>query len=282
MKLRFNAENMVWIIRILLILFVVKLFWFAVELVWFSAEGIDHAESHNAKPLYYKIKLTPNKMPAPKKEIVKKPVGSIKDISLLAIYNASDITVVTIKYKGKTKVLGRGDEVNGFILDGAGSDFATFRKNGKTYQVDLIKTKRRGVGTIQRVPLASDHHTADSSEKGKDIEGEVTDAGDHKIVDRELFDHYIKNMDDIYRNIGIREIKEGNQIKGFQITFVRRGSPFAKLGVKRGDIIKSVNGQELTSYNAAFSVYKNMGDVQNVTLVIQRGNKEMELEYEVN
>ncbi len=114
------------------------------------------------------------------------------------------------------------------------------------------------------------------------VEGEVVDAGDHKIIDKSLVDHYAKNMDDIYKNIGIKEIKKGNDLQGFSISFIRKGSPFAKLGIQRGDVIKAINGQQIDSYNAAFDVYKNISDISNLTLVIERGKEEMELEYEVN
>jgi len=278
MRFKFKAEYLSLILRIAILFLIVKLLWLAAELIWFPAQGVNHADDHHAKPLYYKVKLTPNKS-APPKPANKKPVGSIKDITLLAIYNASDVTVVTIKYKGKTKVLGRGESINGFVLERAGNDFAIFSKNNKTYQVQLIKSKRKGTGDIQ---LVVPKKVKKRVEEPGDPEGEIVDVGDHKIVDKSLFDHYVKNMDDIYKNIGIQEIKKGNRIEGFKITFVRRGSPFAKLGVQRGDILKSINGQELTSYSAAFDAYKNMNDVQNVTLVIQRGNKEMELEYEIN
>ena len=120
------------------------------------------------------------------------------------------------------------------------------------------------------------------SPSGDKVEGDVVDAGDHKIIDKSLMDHYAKNMDDIYKNIGIVEVKKGNILEGFRISFIRKGSPFAKLGVKRGDIIKAINGQKIDSYNAAFGVYKNISNIDNLTLVIQRGKEEMELEYEVN
>jgi general secretion pathway protein C len=266
-------------LRVLVLLLAVKIVWFIAEMIWFPAEGVNHADDRHAKPLYYKVKLTTNKTVAPP-VVKKKPVGSIKDIKLLGVYSAPDVTVVTIKYKGKTKVLGRGDAVNGFTLEGAGNDFATFSKNGKMYRVDLIKPKRKGSGSIESVPTPKTDHKADSG--GNEDEGEIIDVGDHKIVERSLFDHYVTHMDDIYKNIGIKEIKKGGKIEGFKITFVKRGSPFAKLGVQRGDIIKSVNGQELTSYNAAMEVYRSMNDVQNITLEIQRGDQKMELEYEIN
>jgi general secretion pathway protein C len=239
---------------------------------------VNQAEEVGGKSLYYRVELSSNKAPVPKK-VDKQPAGSIKDIELLAIYNASDTTVVTVMHKNKTKVLARGEEINGFTLEGAGSNYATFSKKGKNYRVDLIKGKKgTGSGSIRTVMPATSSDVAAASR----TEGEVTDAGDHKIVDRSLLEHYAKNMDDIYKNIGIAEIKEGSTLKGFKITFVKRGSPFAKLGVRRGDIIKSINGQEINSYNAAFNVYKNIGDVENLTLVIKRGKEEMELEYEIN
>jgi len=267
------------LLGILVLLLTVKLLWTAVEIIWLPTKGVNHAENSRVKPLYYKVKIAADKKVTPIR-VEKKPVGSIKDIQLLAIYNASDVTVVTVIYKGKTKVLGRGDVINGFTLEGAGSDYATFSKNGKAYRVDLIKSKQKGIGSIKPVPFSATKKPP--KEFAKEPEGEIVDAGDHKIIDRSLFDHYVKNMNDIYKNIGIKEIKKGNQIDGFQITFVRRGTPFSKLGIKRGDILKSVNGEELTSYNAAFEAYKAMNDAQNVTVVIQRGNKTMELEYEIN
>ncbi len=268
-----------WVVISLLVVLSVKLLWLAVELKMLPSTGVEQAEEVGGKPLYYRVELSSNRAPAPKKVKKRVPVGSIRDIKLLAVYNAEDATVVTVMYKRKTKVLARGEEINGFILEGAGNTYATFSKNGKNYRVDLIKGKRgSGSGSIRNViPITSSRGPAAAK-----VEGEVTDAGDHKIVDRSLLEHYANNMDDIYKNIGIAEVKEGNTLKGFKITFVKRGSPFAKLGVRRGDIIKSINGQEITSYNAAFNVYRNIGEMDNLTLVIKRGKEEMELEYEIN
>jgi general secretion pathway protein C len=276
MKDLFKSQNFKKLFSILILLVLVKLLWFAVKITWLSSSGVEHTDEINNKSLYYRVKLTPNEAPAPVKKRVVKIAGSIKDIRLLAIYNSQDMTVITVEYKKKSKVLSRGDEINGFVLEGAGNNFATFIKDSKTYRVDLFKSKKNSSTGSSIKPVS---HT---SKKMKKAEGEITDAGDHKIIDRSLLDHYAKNIDDIYKNIGIAEVKKGGKLKGFRITFVRRGSPFAELGVKRGDVIKSINGQELNSYNAAFDMYKNIEDIENLTMVIKRGKEEMELEYEIN
>ena len=281
MKDLFKPQNFKTFLTYLLLLLIVKLVWFVVEVVWLSASGVEYIEQKSIKALYYRVKLTPNEIPVPKKQTPKKvpkAIGTIKEIKLLAIYNASDATVVTVEYKKKTKVLSKGDKVNGFVLEGAGSNYATFSKNGKNYSIILFEGKKGK----NRARLVSDNGSSSVSNTSLNrVQGDVTDVGDHKIIDKSLIDHYAKNMDDIYKNIGISDIKKGNEIQ-FRISFVRKGSPFAKLGLKRDDIIKSINGEEINSYNTAFNIYKNIQNIDNLTLVIIRGKDEMELEYEIN
>jgi len=277
MKHLFKPEVVKGLWSLLILLLVVKMVWFVVAVLWLPTIGVEHSEDKGGKALYYRVKLSPNEAPAP--TTTKRPVqtaGSIKDIKLLAIYNASNVTVVTVEHKRKTTVLAKGEAINGFVLEGAGSNYATFSKNSKTYKITLI-ISTKGDTSIKRAKPSP----VTTSSRNK-VEGDVVDAGDHKIIDKSLIDHYATNMDDIYKNIGIKEIKKAGKLEGFSISFIRKGSPFAKLGVKRGDIIKAINGQKIDSYNAAFGVYKNISNIENLTLVIERGKEEMELEYEVN
>jgi general secretion pathway protein C len=277
MKHLFKPQVVKGLWSLLILLLVIKILWFVVAVVWLPTSGVEHAEDKGAKALYYRVKLSPNEAPVP--TTTKKPLqtaGSIKDIKLLAIYNASDVTVVTVEHKRKTKVLAKGEAINGFVLEGAANDYATFSKNAKTYNIALFMSTKGDKAITSAKPSS----TATQTESK--VIGDVVNAGDHKIVDKSLIDHYAKNMDDIYKNIGIEEVKKGNDLQGFRISFVRKGSPFSKLGVKKGDVIKAINGQKIDSYNAAFGVYKNISNINNLTLVIERDKEEMELEYEVN
>jgi len=279
MKHLFDQARISLLIRVLLILLLVKLVWFIVELVWLPSTGVDHIEEVRAKPLYYRVRLASSpvksKAPKPKK---RKPqtAGSIKDITLLAIYKDGETVVVTVKYKGKSKVLGRGEKINGFTLEDAGRTYALFSKKGKTYEISL-KPLSKSNGSISTVRSAS------PSQTDRTVESDgIVDAGDRKIVDRALIDRYTHNIDDIYKNIGVQEVKGKDGIEGFKVTFVKRKSPFAQLGLKRGDIITAINGEPLNSYSAALNIYSHMKEIQNLTLTIKRRNQEMELEYEIN
>ena len=280
MKHLFKPQIFKSLLTVLVLLLIVKTLWFVVEILWLPTTGIDQPNNKGGKALYYRVKLTPNEVIAPvHKAPVVKQTSSIDEIKLLAIYNTSTETVVTVKYKGKTKVLARGEDINGYVLKGAGSNFATFSKNSKSYKVMILKGKNFGNGKMTSSMATPVPKSSKASDKPI---GEITDAGDHRVIDRSLLEHYANNMDDIYKNIGITELKEGSNLKGFRITFVKKDSPFEKLGIHREDVIKSINGQEINSYNAAFEAYKNIKNIDNLTLVVQRGKEEMELEYEIN
>ncbi|SFV71186.1 General secretion pathway protein C [hydrothermal vent metagenome] len=279
MKNLFKPEMIKMAMSMLVLLLVIKLSWFVVQVLFLSVVDIDQAKDQSTKALYYRAKLTPSDVAVPVKKTVKvapKIQGRIKEITLLAIYNDEDISIITILYKKSSKVLGIGDVISGFVFEGAGNDFAMFSKANKNYKVMLVK-KGKSLSTVSNEALK-----IPSTSPSKKPLGEVVNEGGTKIIDRSLLEHYATNMDDIYKNIGITELKDGKKLSGFKINFIRKDSPFAKLGIRRNDTIKSINGQKMTSYNAGFAVYKDIKSADNLTLVIIRNNEEMELEYEIN
>jgi len=251
----------------------VKIVYVLIESFVLPNEGVNHTVDSSVKPLYYKVKLDKQENIYNGKKTSKKHISSIRDIKLIAIYASDDTVVVTVVYRGKTQVLSKGDKVNGFKLIAGTSSYALFEKNGKSYKVDLAEHKINGRSSIN--VISSKAHT-DTTPK---VEEEPMQEEDN-VIEKDVFNHFINNMDDIYKNIGIREVKQGNK-KLFKVAFIRRGSPFAKLGIRRGDIIKSINGQTIDSYNAAFTAYRSLKDADSLDVVVMRNNKELELEYEI-
>jgi general secretion pathway protein C len=253
--------------------------WFVISLMFLPKEGMEHIEITRAKPLYYRTKLANQlkKIEAPKKVVKKAPViPSMQGIKLLALYNSKEALVVTVEKMAKTKVLSKGEDIDGFKLSSAGADYAIFTKNGKEFKLLLNKEKLKTTSFI--TPSISKKEKPKKKIKNKIIDNED---GTEKIVSKGLLTSYTKDIDKVWKDIGVGEHKVNGVLDGFKVNFVKRGSDFEKLGLKRGDILKSVNGQELNSYNAAFSFYKEMNNIENLTLSIKRNNQDMELEYEI-
>ncbi len=281
MKTLFSPRNIKLLIFILSLMLLVKLGWFITEMTILSARGVDYMKPSGTKSLYYRTRFAAQKLK--QEQVTKKvPLSDIKSIKLLAIYHSQNRVVVTVSKKGKTSVMVRGDKIDGYVLEAATAQEAIFLRDGKSYRVRLIESAGNSKGKSSVRYVSDKPSKSTKPEKQTVPKGEVTEADGLTIVDRTLLDHYSKNMNDIWKNIGIKEIKEGDKIKGFKVNFVKRGSDFSKLGLRRGDVIKSINGQELNSYNSAFEIYKNIDTMDGLTLKIKRGKEEMELEYEIN
>lgn len=194
-------------------------------------------------------------------------------LTLLGIYQSQDDVVVTVQKGEKTRVLSKGETISGYKLVDATRDEAFFEKNGKNFTLKF-KTKRpssssKAVVTPVAIP------------QKEEPKAQIVDQGNIKIVKRDMIEDYMKKPKDIWKDIGISEIKNGKDITGFRVRFVRKDSGFEKLGIQRGDIILAINGERLDSYQDAFSAYKNIQTIENLTLTIKRKNQEMELDYEI-
>jgi general secretion pathway protein C len=249
-------------------------------MIFLPTSGVEQAKVSKVKPLFYRVKLASKAKqikattPTP---IVKTPtIGTMKGITLLALYNASDALVVTVEKAKKTKVLSKGENIDGFVLSSAGTNYAIFTKNKKEFKLVLLGSKLKSSIGKKSTKKA----TIPSQESKKNAITE-SDYGTGKVVSKGLLASYTKDIDKVWKDIGIGEYKVNNQLQGFKVNFIKKGSDFEKLGLKKGDILKSINGQELNSYNAAFSFYKEMESVENLTISIKRNNQDMELEYEI-
>jgi len=275
-------QNLITSLKIILIvLVIIKIVWVVLEKLFLPQSGVEHIEKIGGNALYYRVRLTPNQASAPQviKKVVKAIViSSIRDIILIAIYNSDNDSVVTLLYRGKTEVLSRKDVINGFTLEGATNDYAIFSKSNKKYKLFLKKSSKGNKSYKVNTPA----YIPPTPVVKKNENDGVINVGDRRLVSKSLVEHYTKNLKDVYKNIGIAEIKDKTGFKGFRISFIRKGSVFDQLGVNRGDIIKTVNGIKIDSYQSAFAVYKKVGDITNLTMVVERNNQEVELEYEVN
>jgi general secretion pathway protein C len=93
-----------------------------------------------------------------------------------------------------------------------------------------------------------------------------------------------KVLDNAGKLIGIAAVTpkiEGGQSIGMEIRGVRPNTLLTKLGIQNGDILESVNGQSLTSPDAALGAYSTLRTADKFTLSIRRGNRAMMVNYRV-
>ena len=93
-------------------------------------------------------------------------------------------------------------------------------------------------------------------------------------VRRNLFDDFMKSRKEI-KSIGFAVSSKG----GFQATRVEDDGLFASLGLEAGDIIKSVNHQELRSIADVVGIYQQMEKYESVELSLERQGQKIYYYY---
>ena len=282
MKQLFSSKGFSYAILMLSSMAVIKLIWVVIASLLLPLTTIEIDSIDEVKPLYYRVSLAKksNKIISKPKTVTKKHTtkhSTMRGIRLIGIYIDDDITVVTIEKLSKRVVLSKGEEFKGFKLIRATKEYAIFSKRGKEYKLEFIKNKK----SVNRKSKSIIKEVEDTLKPKIESKNEVIDDGYTKTIKRDFLNSYMKSPKNIWKDIGINEIKSGNAITGFRVRFVRKNSGFDKLGIKRGDIILAVNGERLTSMKSAFNAYKDIKTIENLTLTVKRNNQEMELEYEI-
>lgn len=69
------------------------------------------------------------------------------------------------------------------------------------------------------------------------------------------------------------------RIQAFRLAWFRAGSVWEKLGLKEGDSIHSVNGQRVTSVQAAVEIFNQLKSSSMIDLKVGRGSREVDITY---
>ena len=281
MKQVFNSSSFKYAILILSSMAIIKFFWVVVASTMLPSSTIEIDSPNKVKALYYRVSLAKESSKIIEKpKVIKAPIkvhSTMRGIRLIGIYLDDNNTIVTLEKLSKRTVIAKGEEFHGFKLRSATKYYALFLKSNKEYKLEFKKFKNHN----KMKSKSMIREVEDIIEDKKDMTKDIEDDGYTKTIKRSFLNNYMKNPKDIWKDIGINEIKSGKSIAGFRVRFVKKDSGFDKLGIKRGDVILAINGEKLDSAKSAFNAYKDIKSIENLTLTVKRNNQEMELEYEI-
>jgi type II secretion system protein C len=80
----------------------------------------------------------------------------------------------------------------------------------------------------------------------------------------------MKNMDQFLGSARVVPYYRGGQPYGFRVSDVAEGAQIYQLGVRSGDIIKSINGIPIRSPQDALNAYQELGKNTTVDLELER------------
>lgn len=232
--------------------------------------GVNFTENSNVNLDYKKYRFY-STISNPKIEGLKN--GSAQNLdkyNLKAIFSTqSNGGLAIIEEKSSLKdnlTLNAGEDINGYLLTKLYKDYVLFTKDGKEY---ILKIDNENKTTYEL--------------KSSDKEKNNNSTTDNKIIlSKSTIKSYMNNLEEVSKNIILKEFKSGDSIDGFKIEKIVQNSDFSKLGLKDGDIIKSVNSSKLSSYGEVYNIFNNIDNISYLSIEVLRNNEIVELNYEIN
>ncbi len=197
--------------------------------------------------------------PKPK---VAAPVYRLDKLNLKGVFDDARKPFIAVEEGRKVTLISKGETFKGYKLIEVHPDSAVFDKGGRHYELRF----KEGKNTKSTITAATP---------------EVVKSEDAVFIKRNEIRHFAKNYDDIWKNVKIKEIIKNRRLQGFRVTWVKKGSIFEKIGLRKDDIIIGANDKKFKSLSQVFKLYNNMDKIDSMKLTILRDNQERELEYEI-
>ena len=260
--------------KILILLLLAKII--SVSLWWYlPSEGVELNTKKSYRAKYqrvdFKNMLVRTKViEAPKKDVTASSTSyNISSLILKGLYGSRfhGYAIVTKKASPKkTTIVAVGESFAGYKLKEIQLQQVIFTKNTREYILALEAKRTTSSSTIQRLK-SNTQNSNDNSEY---------------IVTRADIKYYSSNPSRIWKDIAIDSVKKNGKITGFKVNRIKPNSQFARIGLKKGDVIIKANNVRLSSFNAVFNIYNNIKNISTMDLVVLRNNQEKEIIYEIN
>jgi len=110
----------------------------------------------------------------------------------------------------------------------------------------------------------------------------IRKVGDNNyVMDRREVAGVLEDFNKLLTQIRIVPHFKDGKPNGFKVFNIRPNSLFMKLGMVNGDIIKRVNGLDITGPEQALQMYQQLKQESRITIDLERFSKNITLQYEV-
>jgi general secretion pathway protein C len=219
------------------------------------------------------------KKPKPKPK-PKEKVYNLKKWKLIATYLSTEDGFAVIKDGKKIETIFLNHLYKGYELVDVNITKAVFKKSGKLYSLELYPKKKKKDKTGKK-KINDDEVVAPKMKIKKEIDPNLN-AITSATVKRKDIQFFTKHINQIWKNIRLRDYRVNRRLRGFKVTYVKKGSAFEDLGLRVGDIITAINGEEIKSYSQVQRLYKNIDKIKALNLTISRNGEEIDINYEIN
>jgi general secretion pathway protein C len=138
---------------------------------------------------------------------------------------------------------------------------------------------------VQASPVESEEVEAPEREgaiSATDMEQGISRVSDTQYtVSRGLVDQLLENQAELMRTARIIPHQENGRTVGVKLYGIRRNSLLGRLGLQNGDMLRTINGYDMTSPDSALEAYARLRSAQNLSVSVVRRGQPSTMEYTI-
>ena len=189
---------------------------------------------------------------------------------------------------GKTMLYREGSTVDGSRVVAVNSSSVVMAGSGGACQLLMFEEEELGTQTPRpaaKPAVAASQARKDARNAG--LSDQELDEGISKISDtqftiqRSLVDRALANQGSLMRTARVIPHEEDGRVVGVKLYGIRRNSLLGRLGIRNGDMLRTINGFDMTSPDSALEAYSRLRSADKLALAVKRQNKEMTIEYNI-
>jgi general secretion pathway protein C len=130
-------------------------------------------------------------------------------------------------------------------------------------------------------PPTVDDSTADNSDD-EPFDPNVEDLGDNRYrIPRATLDHSVSNLSQLLTQMrAIPNIQNG-KTNGFALSEIEPGSVFDEMGLQEGDVLRTVNGQQISDPTQAMQMMTALRSASQISIQVLRDGQPTTLTYQI-
>lgn len=217
-----------------------------------------------------------------KKEEPKREEIKTLNVKLLGVVLGATEEAVILDGSG-VKRIKVGDEVMGYKVKKIERDLVILGKDSG--EEALISFQYGGTQVSQEAKKPSQPPTPPKppeppKEEKKEPEVKTTAEG-KPVISRDTVNEFLMSPQNFLKGIFIGPNFKDNKPNGFVIRNIANEHILAKIGIKKGDVIKKVNGIEINNVTDYYNAIRSVTEGENLTITIEREGKELDIGCEI-
>jgi general secretion pathway protein C len=154
-----------------------------------------------------------------------------------------------------------------FLIGDSIFDQATLKK----IYLDRVEVERNGKLEVLRLDEIGGNAGA----------GIITTGSDDFVVEEAELDKGLENLPLLLTQArAVPYFKDGRSI-GLRLFAIKTGSLYEKVGLKNGDILKTINGNNLGDISQALKLFEQLKQERSINLTLERDKQEREFKYTI-